>query len=178
MDPWYLKGNQILIIMVLFFGYFGEVSSTPSISISLSIPYTVLLFDIVGISQGYITRTIRSAYSQPENPTLSIDGLANSASSSTIPPTKHILKEQPPLLPPPPSSCIGDVRTCTSEKEVCLLGNYSKFQLPNKGKQTVVSIGEIIRIINWLNKQISVIRIIVILCIYCNKLTPQYLIIA
>ena len=32
--------------------------------------------------------------------------------------------------------------TCTSEREVCLPANYSKFQLPNKGKQTVVSIGE------------------------------------
>ena len=30
---------------------------------------------------------------------------------------------------------------CTSEKEVCLPSNYSKFQLPNKGKQTIVSIG-------------------------------------
>ena len=32
--------------------------------------------------------------------------------------------------------------TCTSEREVCLPANYSKFQLPNKGKQTVVSIGK------------------------------------
>ena len=31
---------------------------------------------------------------------------------------------------------------CTSEREVCLPANYSKFQLPNKGKQTVVSIGK------------------------------------
>lgn len=30
---------------------------------------------------------------------------------------------------------------CTSEEEVCLPANYSKFQLPNKGKQTIVSIG-------------------------------------
>ena len=30
---------------------------------------------------------------------------------------------------------------CTSEREVCLPANYSKFQLPNKGKQTMVSIG-------------------------------------
>lgn len=32
--------------------------------------------------------------------------------------------------------------TCTSEKEVCLPANYSRFQLPNKGRQSVVSIGE------------------------------------
>jgi hypothetical protein len=31
---------------------------------------------------------------------------------------------------------------CTSEREMCLPANYSKFQLPNKGKQTIVSIGE------------------------------------
>ena len=31
---------------------------------------------------------------------------------------------------------------CTSEEEVCLPANYSRFQLPNKGKQTTVSIGE------------------------------------
>lgn len=31
---------------------------------------------------------------------------------------------------------------CTSEKEVCLPANYSRFQLPNKGEQTVVSIGK------------------------------------
>eukprot|EP00094_Tigriopus_californicus_P014332 TCALIF_13897-PA protein Name:"Similar to Gabre Gamma-aminobutyric acid receptor subunit epsilon (Rattus norvegicus)" AED:0.27 eAED:0.27 QI:0/0.5/0.2/0.6/1/1/5/0/323 len=35
----------------------------------------------------------------------------------------------------------GNPMTCTSEKEVCLRGNYSRFQLPNKGKQTTVSIG-------------------------------------
>ena len=32
--------------------------------------------------------------------------------------------------------------TCTSEKEVCLPANYSRFQLPNKGRQSVVSIGK------------------------------------
>ena len=31
---------------------------------------------------------------------------------------------------------------CTSEREVCLPANYSKFQLPNKGRQTTVSIGK------------------------------------
>ena len=31
---------------------------------------------------------------------------------------------------------------CTSEREICLPANYSKFQLPNKGNVTVVSIGE------------------------------------
>ena len=33
-------------------------------------------------------------------------------------------------------------KTCTSENEVCLPSNYSRFQLPNKGQQTVVSIGK------------------------------------
>ena len=33
---------------------------------------------------------------------------------------------------------------CTSEKEVCLPSNYSRFQLPNKGQQTIVSIGKIL----------------------------------
>ena len=33
---------------------------------------------------------------------------------------------------------------CTSENEVCLPANYSRFQLPNKGKQTIVSIGKIL----------------------------------
>ncbi len=32
---------------------------------------------------------------------------------------------------------------CTSQKEVCLPSNYSRFQLPNKGKHTIVSIGEL-----------------------------------
>ena len=32
---------------------------------------------------------------------------------------------------------------CTSESEVCLPANYSRFQLPNKGRQTVVAIGEL-----------------------------------
>ena len=36
--------------------------------------------------------------------------------------------------------------TCTSEKEVCLPANYSKFQLPNKGKTTIVSIGKNIKV--------------------------------
>ena len=33
---------------------------------------------------------------------------------------------------------------CTSEREVCLPTNYSRFQLPNKGRQTIVSIGKLI----------------------------------
>ncbi len=36
----------------------------------------------------------------------------------------------------------GGVVECTSEREVCLPANYSRFQLPNKGKQTVVAIGK------------------------------------
>ena len=36
----------------------------------------------------------------------------------------------------------GKRQLCTSEKEVCLPANYSRFQLPNKGEQTVVSIGK------------------------------------
>jgi hypothetical protein len=35
------------------------------------------------------------------------------------------------------------IMDCTSESEVCLPSNYSRFQLPNKGKQTVVAIGEL-----------------------------------
>ena len=31
---------------------------------------------------------------------------------------------------------------CTSENEVCLPANYSRFQLPNKGMTTKVSIGK------------------------------------
>ena len=144
-----LKSTQLLII-ILFLECFSGVSSIQSVSMGLSIPYTVLLFDIVGISQGYITRTIRSAYEQQDQTSLAINELGNSASASTIPPTKHILKEELPFqplpLPAPTSSCqdLQQTRICTSEKEVCLLGNYSKFQLPNRGKQTVVSIGKII----------------------------------
>lgn len=37
-----------------------------------------------------------------------------------------------------------DSLTCTSQREVCLPANYSRFQLPNKGKQTTVSIGELV----------------------------------
>ena len=40
------------------------------------------------------------------------------------------------------SKSLAERVVCTSEKEVCLPGNYSRFQLPNKGKQTVVSIGK------------------------------------
>lgn len=40
------------------------------------------------------------------------------------------------------SASDGDGLDCTSEREVCLPSNYSRFQLPNKGKQTIVSIGE------------------------------------
>ena len=36
--------------------------------------------------------------------------------------------------------------TCTSEREVCLPANYSRFQLPNKGKTTIVSIGKNIKV--------------------------------
>jgi len=51
------------------------------------------------------------------------------------------------LLPSAMSAIItSEVRrpheiTCTSEREVCLPANYSRFQLPNKGKTTIVSIG-------------------------------------
>ena len=148
---------ETLIITLVFFGCFCDVSSyTQTISIGFSIPYTVLLFDIVGISQGYITRTIRSAYPQSDLPNLNIEGLTNSASSPTIPPTKHVLKEetqhhQHSFIPGLASYCqnFKEARTCTSEKDVCLLANYSKFQLPNKGGQTVVSIGKILLIIYY-----------------------------
>ena len=143
---------KTLIITLVFFASFCDVSaSTQCISMRLSIPYTVLLFDIVGISQGYITRTIRSAYPDSDLPNLNVEGLTDSASLPTIPPTKHVLKEQnqhyqQPFIPSLTSYCqnIKEARTCTSEKEVCLLANYSKFQLPNKGAQTVVSIGKIL----------------------------------
>ena len=142
---------ETLIITLVFFGCFcvSVSSSTQTISIGLSIPYTVLLFDIVGISQGYITRSIRSAYPQSDLPKISAEGLPDVESTASIPPTKHVLKEhdqrqfQPPYIPSLAEACqtFQDRSTCTSEKEVCLLANYSKFQLPNKGAQTVVSIG-------------------------------------
>ena len=141
-----------LIITLVFFGCFcvSVSSSTQTISIGLSIPYTVLLFDIVGISQGYITRSIRSAYPQSDLPKISAKSLPDvESTANSIPPTKHVLKEQnqpqfqPPYMPSLAEACqtFQDRSTCTSEKEVCLLANYSKFQLPNKGAQTVVSIG-------------------------------------
>ena len=40
-----------------------------------------------------------------------------------------------------PSPAAAPLR-CTSENEVCLPANYSRFQLPNKGMQTKVSIGK------------------------------------
>ena len=156
----FLKRLENVIVILIFVGCFcGVSSSTQSISFSFSIPYTVLLFDIVGISQGYITRTIRSAYPQPSDlPNLDIAGLTNSAASSspTNPPTtNNVLKEQivqyqEPCYPYPAPPCrrVEDQRTCTSENEVCLHSNYSKFQLPNKGAQTVVSIGEIAFIVD------------------------------
>ena len=145
------KRFETLIITLVFFGSFcvrGVSSSTQTISIGLSIPYTVLLFDIVGISQGYITRSIRSAYPQSDLPKLNIEGLPDTESTASIPPTKHVLQDenqqfQQPYMPSLAEACqaFQDRSTCTSEKEVCLLANYSKFQLPNKGAQTVVSIG-------------------------------------
>ena len=39
---------------------------------------------------------------------------------------------------------------CTSENEVCLPANYSRFQLPNKGMQTKVSIGKLIFFLKYL----------------------------
>ena len=145
------KRFETLIITLVFFGCFcvrGVSSSTQTISFGLSIPYTVLLFDIVGISQGYITRSIRSAYPQSDLPKLNIEGLPDTESTASIPPTKHVLQEQnqqfqQPYMPSLAEACqaFQDRSTCTSEKEVCLLANYSKFQLPNKGAQTVVSIG-------------------------------------
>ena len=139
----------VLCYLVLF-ECLCKVSSTQSISMRLSIPYTVLLFDIVGISQGYITRSIRSAYTQSDITDLNIERLSNSAHSQEIPPAKNILPDQaayqPPFTPPVTSATacptIIETRDCTSEKEVCLLSNYSKFQLPNKGAQTIVSIGK------------------------------------
>ncbi len=44
-------------------------------------------------------------------------------------------QQQQSSTPPPPPL------TCTSQREVCLPANYSRFQLPNKGEQTTVSIG-------------------------------------
>ena len=91
---------QTLIIALVFFECFcvsGVSSSTQSISIGLSLPYTVLLFDIVGISQGYITRSIRSAYPQSDLPKLNVEGLPGAESTASIPPTKHVLKEQQPF---------------------------------------------------------------------------------
>jgi len=38
---------------------------------------------------------------------------------------------------------VDGVLDCTSEREVCLPANYSRFQLPNKGKQTIVAIGKL-----------------------------------
>ena len=154
------KRFETLIITLVFFGCFcvrGVSSSTQTISFGLSIPYTVLLFDIVGISQGYITRSIRSAYPQSDLPKLNIEGLPDTESTASIPPTKHVLQEQnqqfqQPYMPSLAEACqaFQDRSTCTSEKEVCLLANYSKFQLPNKGAQTVVSIGMFLYINNWL----------------------------
>ena len=140
----------VLCYLVLF-ECFCRVSSTQSNSIRLSIPYTVLLFDIVGVSQGYITRSIRSAYTQSDITDSNIERLSNSAHSQEIPPAKNILPDQaayqPPFTPPVTSATactnLVETRDCTSEKEVCLLSNYSKFQLPNKGAQTIVSIGKI-----------------------------------
>ena len=37
----------------------------------------------------------------------------------------------------------GPQPACTSEREICLPANYSKFQLPNKGNVTIVSIGRL-----------------------------------
>ena len=154
---------KTFIISLVFFGCFcvsGVSSSTQSISIGLSLPYTVLLFDIVGISQGYITRSIRSAYPQSDLPQLNVEGLPDAESTASIPPTKHVLKEQhqqqqfqTPYMPSLAEACqaFQDRSTCTSEKEVCLLANYSKFQLPNKGAQTVVSIGIYYHINNKFN---------------------------
>ena len=152
------KRFETLIITLVFFGCFcvrGVSSSTQTISFGLSIPYTVLLFDIVGISQGYITRSIRSAYPQSDLPKLNIEGLPDTESTASIPPTKHVLQEQnqqfqQPYMPSLAEACqaFQDRSTCTSEKEVCLLANYSKFQLPNKGAQTVVSIGMFLYINN------------------------------
>ena len=153
---YFQKRIETLIITLVFFGCFCDLSSsTHPISIGLSIPYTVLLFDIVGISQGYLTRSIRSAYPQSDLPKLNIEGLPDTESTASIPPTKHVLQEQnqqfqQPYMPSLAEACqaFQDRSTCTSEKEVCLLANYSKFQLPNKGAQTVVSIGMFLYINN------------------------------
>ena len=142
--------SAFVLCYLVLFECFCRVSSAQYISIRLSIPYTVLLFDIVGISQGYITRSIRSAYTQSDITDLNIERLSNSAPSQEIPPAKNILPDQaayqPPFTPPVTSATacrnVVDTRDCTSEKEVCLLSNYSKFQLPNKGAQTIVSIGK------------------------------------
>ena len=50
----------------------------------------------------------------------------------------------PPGMLPPPGMFWpyqGPQMACTSEKEICLPANYSKFQLPNKDSVTLVSIG-------------------------------------
>ena len=52
--------------------------------------------------------------------------------------------QPPPGFEPPPGMFWpyqGPQPSCTSEREICLPANYSKFQLPNKGNVTIVSIG-------------------------------------
>ena len=61
----------------------------------------------------------------------------------------------------------GPPLVCTSEREVCLPANYSKFQLPNRGKQTVVSIGEIIRS----TIPIIYLAIFLLLCLFVYRYT-------
>ena len=56
------------------------------------------------------------------------------------------LPPPPGFAPPPPGMFWpyqGPQPACTSEREICLPANYSKFQLPNKGNVTIVSIGRL-----------------------------------
>ena len=144
MSLWFLRMARSFIIIVFCFVYFGETSHPTSVCMSLSLPCTVIIFNLVGTSQGYITRNKRSDSSAVLRNTIT-----QPTPFSTTPTTSQNVQQQSQYHPPPfPASqyrILQPVQTepiCTSEQEVCLPGNYSKFQLPNKGKQTVVSIGE------------------------------------
>ena len=141
---WFLRMARSFIIIVFCFVYIGETSHATSVCMSLSLPCTVMIFNIVGISQGYVTRNKRS-----DSSAVLRDAIIQPTQFSTTPTTSQNVQQQSQYHSPPfPAShyrILQPVQTepiCTSEKEVCLPGNYSKFQLPNKGKQTVVSIGE------------------------------------
>ena len=86
---WFLRMARSFIIIVFCFVYIGETSHATSVCMSLSLPCTVMIFNIVGISQGYVTRNKRS-----DSSAVLRDAIIQPTQFSTTPTTSQNVQQQ------------------------------------------------------------------------------------